>query len=231
MGTLILRPSSTISSSHTKYPSGTAAHNCVNESSSDGDSTYLQQSVSSTTNTTMDSRLGFYGKFPSKNCKITGVTVYAVAKSSTTSLSNRRVNYILHGISGVDETSVNIKSDLTTSYVSYNKSIANAIDGMQALIQPNGSITFEATLRTVGQKSSSKSSSSGTLRVTQFFFIISYKEVKESLLVKVNGKYENISKMYVKENGIWVQKVPKSWFQGKANNTKFEYMYGGDLDE
>lgn len=231
MGSLILRPTETISSSHTKYPSGSLAHNCVNEASSDGDSTYLQQSVSSTTNTNVDSRLRFSGKFPSKHCTITKITVYATAKTSTTSLANRRVNYILHNINGVAETSTNIKYDLTTSYATYSKTIDNAVAGMQLLIQNDGTITFEATVRTVGQKGTGSKASSGTLRVTQFYFIIEYEEIIESLLVKVNGKYENITKMFVKENGVWVQKNLKEWFQGKSNNSKFGYIYGGDLDE
>ncbi len=231
MGTLILRATGTVSSSHTKYPSGSAAHNCVNEVNSDGDSTYLQQSVSSTTNTSMDSRLIFSGKLPSKNCNITGVKVYAVAKTSTTSLANRRVNYILHGVNGVEETSVNIKYDLTASYVSYNKSIDEAVNGIQELIQNDGTITLEATVRTVGQKGSGKNASNGTLRVTQFYFVIEYEEVINNLLIKVNGKYESISRMFVKEDGIWVEKIPKDWFQGVQNNSKFGYIYGGDLDE
>ena len=93
MGTLIVRPTGTVSSAHTKYPSGTAAHNCVNDVSSDGDSTYLQQSVSSTTNTTVDSRLIFSGKLPSKNCTIKKVTVYATAKSYSTYLSGEYDDY------------------------------------------------------------------------------------------------------------------------------------------
>lgn len=229
MGTLIIRPTGTVNSAHTKYPSGTLAHDCVNDVSSDGDSTYLQQSVSSTTNTTVDSRLIFSGKLPSKNCTIKKVTVYATAKSSTTSLANRRVNYILHNISGVEEASTNIKSDLTTSYSTYSKVINNAEAGIESIIQSDGTITFEATVRTVGQKSSGKNASSGTLRVTQFYFIIEYEEIIESLLIKVNGKYEKISKMFVKENGVWVQKDLKAWFQNMGNNSKFGYIYGGDV--
>lgn len=231
MAELILRPTANIKINHTVYPSGTVAYQTINDATSDGDSTYLQQSVSSTTNTTMDSRFIFSGKLPSKNCTITGVTVFATAKTSTTNLANRRVNYVLHEISGVEETSVNIKADLTTSYATYSKTIDNAISGIQELIQSDGTISFEASVRTVGQKGSGKNASNGTLRVTQFYFVIEYEEVVNNLLIKVNGKYESISRMFVKEDGVWVEKIPKDWFQGMTNNSKFGYIYGGDLDE
>lgn len=227
MGSLVLRPVGTVSTNHTLYPAGSVAHTLVDEETSDGDSTYLQLSVTSDKNTSAETVLKFSGKLPSKNVIIKSIDVHVTAKCSTTSLANRRTN-VLFEWTGTKVFTTN--SSLTTSYVDSSVNVTEVVSYLQDLITDEGELSFEMTSRSVGAKSTDKNASSGTIRITQVYIVINYEEKIERLMIKTNGTYMSINKMYVKEKGIWMQKDIKEFFHNKENNTKFEYIYGGDIE-
>ena len=229
MATLILHPTATVSTQHTKYPSSTSyAHQCIDETTADGDSTYIYQSVSSTSNIYKDSVCTFSGKFPSKRCKITSVKVFANARSTNSNLTNRRINVVWSGLG--ETSSHNIKADLPTSYSTYSlTATSDIVEGFQNLIQSDGTISVDITIRTVGQAKSTKSSNTGQVRVSQYYISIDYEEMKNDFLIKTNGLYVKYDKMYKKINGVWTIQDISNYFSSMLNNSKFNYMYGGNI--
>lgn len=231
MGSIVFRPTSTYSGyEHTCYPSGNAPHTLVDDEVPDGDSTYLWSSIKSTSNTSANTQMVFSGKLPSKNVIITSLTVHVTARCSTTSLTNRRVNVLFPWIEGMSTTTFSVKTNLTTSYADYSAEITAPVPYIQPLITDTGELEFPMTVRSVGAKSSGKNASSGNIRITQVYIVVNYEEIIEELKIKINGVYTTISKMYIKENGVWVEQNIKEFFGARENNTKFEYIYGGDIE-
>lgn len=231
MGSIVFRPISTYAGyDHTCYPAGNAPHTLVDDQVSDGDSTYLGLAVSSSNNTSANTEMLFSGKLPSKNAIITSLTVHVTARCSTTSLANRRVNVLFSWIDSMSTTTFSIKTDLTTSYADYSSEITAPIPYIQPLITNTGELQFRMTVRSVGAKATGKNASSGNIRITQVYVVVNYEETLEKLKIKINGVYTTISKMYIKENGVWVEQDIKEFFQSRKNNTKFEYIYGGDIE-
>lgn len=229
MGSVIFRPTDTINNEHSVYPANSVPNKLVDDITPDGDSTYLQLSVNSTNNVSANSLFVFSGKLPSKSAMIKNISVHVNAKCSTTSLSNRRVNVVFEWIEALKDNNLfNINTSLGTSYTDSSANIPQIIPYIQELVQDDGSLSFQMTVRSVGAKSSGKNASSGTIRITQVYIVIDYED--EKLMIKTNGQYITISKMYEKENGAWIERDAKEFFQNKKNNTKFEYIYGGDIE-
>lgn len=81
MATLILRPVSDESLNHS-CSSGSSGYAMISESSSDDDSTYIYQTVSSTSSASVTSSFTLGGTMPSGSFKITGATLYVRGRSS-----------------------------------------------------------------------------------------------------------------------------------------------------
>ena len=77
MATLILRPVRDESIGHS-YSSGDVGYAMISESSADDDSTYIYQTVSSTSSASVTSSFTLGGTMPSGSFKITGATLYGL---------------------------------------------------------------------------------------------------------------------------------------------------------
>lgn len=86
MATLILRPASDSSLRHS-CSSGSSGYSLINESTSDSDSTYIYQTISSTSSETMNSTFGL-SESSLSNIKVTSAKIVMVAKDSDSNVTS-----------------------------------------------------------------------------------------------------------------------------------------------
>ena len=156
MATLILRPVSDKSLNHS-CNSGSSGYSLISESSADDDSTYIYQTVSSTSSASATSSFTLGGTIPSGSFKITGATLYVRGRSSA--------NYTYSGTYQLSIDSSASSMSLSTSYqTSSNTGVATSLinNTYTSLNFPSLSVT----ITTAGKKSSSKNSNF-QIRVTQ----------------------------------------------------------------
>lgn len=195
MATLILRPVSDESLNHS-CNSGTSGYSLISESSADDDSTYIYQTVSSTSSASVTSSFTLGGTMPSGLFKITGATLYVRGRSSADYASG---TYQL----SIDSSASSMS--LSTSYqTSSNTGVATSLinNTYTSLNFPSLSVT----IATAGKKSSSKNSNF-QIRITQIYLELEYEEIVEDnsiIYIKESGNWNKYSTVYKKENGVWV---------------------------
>lgn len=213
MATLILRPSYDESLGHS-CSSGSVGYSMISESNADDDSTYIYQSISSTSSSSATSRFTLSGSMPSNSFKITGAVLYVRGRSSGSGTYNG--TYKL----STDTSSSNLS--LSTSYQnSSNTSAASSLINNTYTSSNFPSISVEIT--TKGNKSSSKDSNFN-IRITQVYLELTYEEVVEetdALYIKQNDSWVKYSQVYKKINGSWVlQSDLTSVFDQNTNYVK-----------
>ena len=163
MATLILRPVSDESLNHS-CNSGSSGYSLISESSADDDSTYIYQTVSSTSSASVTSSFTLGGTMPSGLFKITGATLYVRGRSSAD-----------HTYSGTYQLSIDSSASsmsLSTSYqTSSNTGVATSL--INNIYTSSNFPSLSVTITTAGNKSSSKNSSF-QIRVTQIYLEIEY---------------------------------------------------------
>ena len=195
MATLILRPARDESIGHA-YSSGDSGYAMISESSADDDSTYIYQTVSSTSSASVTSSFTLGGTIPSGPFKITGATLYARGRSSA--------DYTYSGTYQLSIDSSASSMSLSTSYqTSSNTGVATSLinNTYTSLNFPSLSVT----ITTAGKKSSSKNSNF-QIRVTQIYLELEYEEIVEdppAYYVKVDGRWRKVLTAYRKVNGAW----------------------------
>ena len=196
MATLILRPVSDESLNHS-CSSGTSGYAMISESSSDDDSTYIYQTVSSTSSASVTSSFTLGGTIPSGSFKITGATLYVRGKSSAN-----------HTYSGTYQLSIDSSASsmsLSTSYqTSSSTGVATSL--INNTYTSSNFPSLSVTITTTGKKSSSKNSNF-QIRVTQIYLELEYEEIIEDnsiIYIKESGNWNRYSTVYKKENGVWV---------------------------
>ena len=196
MATLILRPVSDESLNHS-CSSGTSGYAMISESSSDDDSTYIYQTVSSTSSASVTSSFTLGGTMPSGLFKITGATLYVRGRSSAD-----------HTYSGTYQLSIDSSASsmsLSTRYqTSSNTGVATSLinNTYTSLNFPSLSVT----ITTAGNTSSIKNSNF-QIRITQIYLELEYEEIVEDnsiIYIKESGNWNKYSTVYKKENGVWV---------------------------
>ena len=199
MATLILRPVSDASLKHS-CSSGSSGYAMISESSSDDDSTYVYQTVSSTKSSTVQSSFTLGGVIPSGSFKITGAKLYVRAK--VTSADIHSGTYKL----SIDDSLLGHVIALSTSYQT-----SSSTDVAASLINNTyTSSTFPSIsviISTTGNKESSKNSNY-QIRITQAYLELEYEVVavenNPTIYIKENGNWNQYSAVYKKENGVWV---------------------------
>ena len=199
MATLILRPVSDESLNHS-CSSGTSGYAMISESSSDDDSTYVYQTVSSTKSSTVQSSFTLGGAIPSGSFKITGAKLYVRAKVTSTDIHSG--TYKL----SIDDSLLGHVIALSTSYQT-----SSSTDVAASLINNTyTSSTFPSIsviISTTGNKESSKNSNY-QIRITQAYLELEYEVVavenNPTIYIKENGNWNRYSTVYKKENGVWV---------------------------
>lgn len=197
MATLILRPVSDESLNHS-CSSGSSGYAMISEPSSDDDSTYIYQTVSSTSSASVISSFTLGGTMPSGSFKITGATLYVRGRSSA--------NYTYSGTYQLSIDSSASSMSLSTSYqTSSSTGVATSLinNTYTSLNFPSLSVT----ITTAGKKSQSKNSSF-QIRITQIYLELEYEEIVEdppAYYTKINGSWKKILTIYKKINGIWTE--------------------------
>lgn len=194
MATLILRPVSDESLNHS-CNSGTSGYSLISESSADDDSTYIYQTVSSTSSASVTSSFTLGGTMPSGLFKIIGATLYVRGKSSA--------DYTYSGTYQLSIDSSASSMSLSTSYQTSSNGVATSLinNTYTSLNFPSLSVT----ITTAGEKSSSKNSNF-QIRITQIYLELEYEEIVDNsiIYIKESGNWNKYSTVYKKENGVWV---------------------------
>lgn len=205
MATLILRPISDVNIKHS-LSSGSSAYSLINESSQDGDSTYVYQYVQSTSSQTVTSTLNV-GGFNSTKINITKCMLYLTAKS--TSDSNSKINVIINANGTTMSTGA---STLSSSYTTKSMNCTTILDAMNAQLSNGEMPSISLQVQTSGAKSSSKDDNF-QIRVTQIYLEITYDVIEDSgedntgLYVKVDGAYVAVKAVWKKINGKYVKQT------------------------
>ena len=195
MATLILRPVSDESLNHS-CNSGSSGYSLISESSADDDSTYIYQTVSSTSSASVTSSFTLGGIMPSGLFKITGATLYVRGRSSA--------NYTYSGTYQLSIDSSASSMSLSTSYqTSSSTGVATSL--INNTYTSSNFPSLSVTITTAGKKSSSKNSNF-QIRVTQIYLELEYEEIVEdppAYYVKVDGRWRKVLTAYRKVNGAW----------------------------
>ena len=195
MATLILRPVSDESLNHS-CSSGTSGYAMISELSSDDDSTYIYQTVSSTSSASVTSSFTLGGTMPSGSFKITRATLYVRGKSSA--------DHIYSGTYQLSIDSSASSMSLSTSYqTSSSTGVATSL--INNTYTSSNFPSLSVTITTAGNKSSSKNSSF-QIRVTQIYLELEYEEIIEdpsAYYIKVDGRWRKVLTAYRKVNGAW----------------------------
>ena len=195
MATLILRPVSDESLNHS-CNSGSSGYSLISESSADDDSTYIYQTVSSTSSASVTSSFTLGGTMPSGLFKITGATLYVRGRSSA--------NYTYSGTYQLSIDSSASSMSLSTSYqTSSSTGVATSL--INNTYTSSNFPPLSVTITTAGNKSSSKNSNF-QIRVTQIYLELEYEEIVEdppAYYVKVDGRWRKVLTAYRKVNGAW----------------------------
>lgn len=196
MATLILRPVSDASLKH-KCSSGSNGYLMISEASADDDSTYIYQTVSSTSSKSVTSSFTLGGAMPSGSFKITGATLYVRGRSSADGK-----------YSGTYQLSIDSSASSMSLSTSYQTSSSNGV--ATSLI--NNTYTssnfpsLSVTITTTGKRSSTKDDNY-QIRITQIYLELEYEEIIEDnsiIYIKESGNWNKYSTVYKKENGVWV---------------------------
>ena len=197
MATLILRPVSDESLDHS-CSSGSSGYAMISESSSDDDSTYIYQTVSSTSSASVTSSFTLGGTMPSGSFKITGATLYVRGKSSA--------DYTYSGTYQLSIDSSASSMSLSTSYqTSSNTRVATNL--INNTYTSSNFPSLSITIVTAGKKSQSKNSNF-QIRITQIYLELEYEEIVEepsAYYTKINGSWKKIITIYKKIDGVWTE--------------------------
>ena len=206
MATLILRPVSDISLNHT-CSSGSSGYSLLNESTADDASTYIYQSISSTSSASKTSSFKLSGTSSNK-IKITSAKVVVRACHNTSNSSDTRSLNFKLGIGGKTSSSKTVSlgtsfADTTQTYTASDLGIADTVyDSFDAA-------NITVSLTSSGALNSSKNSSF-SIRITQIYVEITYDEIVDTgtrLYIKNNNQYSEIKAIYKKINGTYVKQT------------------------
>lgn len=205
MATLILRPISDTSLQHT-CSSGSNGYSMISETSSDGDSTYVYQSLTSTTSSSLSSTFSLGKPFSTSQYNVTAVRFHFYARDSDNNVtSSASVSFNVNG-SGAYTVSAN---SLTTRYSDYNQSNADMVAAINGYLSSGEIPIITATLKTTGRKSNNNKSD-GYIRVTQIYIEVDYEEATEktpSIYIKDDVDWKEYRVAYKKVGNAWVQQL------------------------
>ena len=203
MATLTLRPSADSSLGHT-CSSGSVGYALIDDSSADGDSTYIYQSLTSRTSSTKQSIFTF------PEISVIGipssVKLVISAKDSDSNVTSALTANLQQA--GVTVASIS-QSSLSTSYTEYSGT--GELSSFDAL-------TLQ--LVTTGHKSSTKDDD-GYIRITQVYAEVTYTNVDDyGLYLKQSGAWTKVKGIYKKSGGIWTLQSSASDLSADINYVK-----------
>lgn len=182
MGTLILRPSSTTSNSYTVSPASSAAHSCVNEVASDGDSTYLTgRSPTDLVGASYSAKFNLSGSISRTLINVTAVKLVAVARITG---GNGTVKLSLGTGSSSTALFSSSANSLTTSYATYSANVTPSVifSSPSKTIVPDSLPALWVSVDGYISKSTQKDPAA-YIRVTQVYLEITYTELSYSTIL------------------------------------------------
>ena len=217
MATITLYPTADTSLNHS-CSSGSSGYAMIDEASSDSDSTYIYQSVTSRTSATVTSQFKISGTSVGK-IKISSVTLTAYYKKSTSSsVTATLVCSLLCNGSTYSGSSGSAGTSYAATTITKSASDLGIAD---TVFDSFDAVGFGVKIATTGKKRSSFSSSF-QIRVTQVYLAVTYEIVNEGtgIYLKQNGAYKQAQNAYKKVSGVWV-KQDASTLKTEMQNAKY----------
>lgn len=212
-GTIILRPSSDISISHT-LSSGSSAYALIADEVQDGDSTYISQALTTNAASNTSSLFGMNGTIPSSNITVTNTRIHVCGSIGNNSETGSYFCYFDGNNPNTDEDiNKGISAVLTNSYRADTVTRPALTERINELIETTGNFpTITMLVRTSGAKASGKNAANGYIRLTQVYVEFDYETVETSkkIYTKVNNSWKEYSKVYKKVNNVWVEQTDLS---------------------
>lgn len=225
-GTIILRPSADKTVDHIKS-SGSLGWSLIADVTPDDDSTYIYQTLSSTSDTSIGSIFILTGTIPIEKINITNVKLYIRARIGTNGETGSCIGYFAVNSENGGNSSNAVVSNpsLSTSYVTSNNTSSTLVTQLNEYINTNNSFpTVSVKVTSNGAKKSGKNASDGYIRITQVYMEVDYETIETSkIYLKENNAWKEYSKVYIKENNNWVEKSMdeiSSIFSTTANYVK-----------
>lgn len=173
-GTLTFIPNADISVSHSKS-SGSTGYTLL--TTNDDDSTYIYQTLSSTSSTSVNSvfTLGIDGTMPDDYIQITAARLYSRARIGANDESGTYRCYFAAGTTaGGSSNNASTYRSLTSSYTTTEATSTELVESINSLITKDEFPVLSVKVTTTGTKSSSKNASNGYIRVTQIYLELDY---------------------------------------------------------
>lgn len=173
-GTLTFIPNADISVNHSRS-SGSNGYSLL--TSNDDDSSYIYQTLSSTSSTSMTSvfTLDVSGSMPSDYIQITAARLYSRARIGANNETGSYRCYFAAGTTaGGSDTNASTYQSLSSSYSTTNATSASLVEEINGLITKDEFPTLSVKITTTGTKSSGKNASNGYIRVTQVYLELDY---------------------------------------------------------
>lgn len=179
-GTLIFRPSADVSFQHTAS-SGSTGYNMIADATADDNSTYISQTLSSTSSTSMNSvfTLTTNSTIPIYDFKITEARLYSRAMGASNNAAGSYNCYFAAGTaSGGSSANAATSGTLTSgSYATASSTSTELMNSINTELQYNGELPIiSVRVNTTGTKSSDKNASNGYIRVTQVYLELDYED-------------------------------------------------------
>jgi len=195
MPTVILRPSHDITLNH-DTSSGSNGYSLVNESTADGDSTYISGKNSGNSYKAHRSSFSVSGAIPKTAVRVTGISVTINARHDGDSANNGyakvRAKIAMTNGSGLSQESS--EQNVTTSYANYSFSFSTSTLGLDATDVPSLENLFTVELVT-NSKPKSTSYKNYSVRITQAYVTVTYEESSTPVYncAAVNVDYTTVS--------------------------------------
>lgn len=200
MATLILRP---VADGNVGHSGGD--YTGIAEATADDDSTYIYQSIFSTSTQQVSSSFSFGGFQNGQKIRVTNATLYIRARKTSSASGSR-------GILAASVGTVMMETKtLGSSYGNYTQNLSEILDTWNASLENGVVPDVSVTLVTGGNLSSSKDSSF-QIRITQAYIQIEYEVIQDdtgaTAYWKVKGKWMGIT-VYRKAKGHWMKIEPE----------------------
>ncbi len=177
-GTLIFRPNADISNNHNES-SGSVGYSLIADATADDDSTYIYQTLSSTSSTSVTSvfTLGVVGSLPQSYINITAARLYSRARIGNNDESGSYTCYFAASTTaGGSSSSASTSGSLGSNYSTAHSTSSSLVTDINSLITKDDFPVISVKVTTTGTKSSGKNASNGFIRVTQVYLELDYEE-------------------------------------------------------
>ena len=175
MATVILRPTADQSLAHT-CSSGSSGYALIDDTSADGDSTYIYQAISGTSSASTTSIFKVSGTSVGKiKIKSVALTINAkTTKGNSNDTATLAYNLYFNGVEGTSGSGT-----LSTSYGDLTKTYNASDFGLAGTIFDNfDAANLVVHIQTIGKKNASKNDDFQN-RVTQMYLTVTYEEVTD----------------------------------------------------